>query len=130
MASKRFLIDTQVFIWLMEKSNKFPSSLFDVLSSPQNQIFLSVASVWEIIIKKEKKKLKLSANIKADAVKSGFSILPIEMEHVLGIEKLPHIHKDPFDRILIAQSKVERLIFITVDKTLHRYNTKFLKLKN
>ena len=126
----RYLIDTQFFIWLMEKSNKIPRSLLDLLGDPQNQIFLSVASIWELIIKKRKKKLKIPKNIKGDVKKSGFSILPIEIEHVMRLEKLPNLHSDPFDRILIAQSNAEDLILVTADGNMRQYNAKFLKLRN
>lgn len=126
----KYLIDTQFFIWLMEKSNKVPEGLIDFLANPQHQIFLSVASIWELIIKKGKKKLKVPKNIKKDVNKSGFVLLPIEASHVMRLEKLPNLHSDPFDRILIAQSMVEDMILVTSDTTMQQYKARFLKLKN
>ena len=126
----KYLIDTQFFIWLMEKNDKIPKDLLVFLGNPQNQIFLSVASIWELIIKKGKKKLKIPRNIKTDVKKSGFTILPIEIEHVMRLEKLPDLHSDPFDRILISQSKVEDMILVTADKKIQQYNAKLLKLRN
>src|SRR3989344_4311207 len=123
----KYLIDTQFFIWLMEKNDKIPKDLLVFLGNPQNQIFLSVASIWELIIKKGKKKLKIPRNIKTDVKKSGFTILPIEIEHVMRLEKLPDLHSDPFDRILISQSKVEDMILVTADKKIQQYNAKLLK---
>lgn len=125
--NKSFLIDTQIFIWWMEKSKKLPQDLFDLLNNPQNQIFLSVASVWEIVIKKAKKRLKTPKNIEAGVIRSGFLVLPIGLKHVLGVEKLPLFHKDPFDRILISQAKTERLTFITTDEKIWKYDLSLLK---
>ena len=90
MNNKGFLIDTQIFIWWMEKSKRLSKKSFDLLNDPQNKIFLSVASV--------------------------------EVFHVLGVEKLPYYHKDPFDRILISQAQVENLAFITSDEKIWKYN--------
>ena len=126
----RYLIDTQIFIWWMEKSKKIPKDFYEILNDPNNQITLSVASIWEIIIKKAKGKLKPPRDIKSGIKASRFTVLAIDATHVLGTEKLPQYHNDPFHRILISQSKTEKLVFITSDKTLQRYNTKFLKLKN
>lgn len=130
MANRRYLIDTEVFIWLMQKNNKIPKVLLNFLGDPQNQIFLSVASIWEIVIKKGKKKLKIPRNVKSDVKKSGFTVLSIDIEHVLGVEKLPLIHRDPFDRILVSQAQFEKLTLITSDWRVQQYNAKFMKLKN
>lgn len=125
--SKGFLLDTQVFIWWMERNKRLSQNIVNLLASPANRILLSVVSVWEIIIKKEKKKLKISQNIKIGIESSGFTLLPIEISHVLEIAKLPGIHKDPFDRMLIAQVKVENLTFITTDQKIWRYNIPLFK---
>src|SRR3989344_4885611 len=98
----RYLIDTQIFIWWMEKNKRLSKDMFDLLNNPQNQIFLSVVSIWEIIIKKAKKKLKTPKDVEGGIKASGFIPINIEMSHVLGIESLSIYHKDPFDRILIS----------------------------
>lgn len=127
MVRNKFLLDTHIFIWWMEKNNKLPEEIFAIINSQSTELFISVASIWEIIIKKMKKKLKLSEDIQAGIKKSNFKVLPIELLHVLGIETLPHIHKDPFDRIIVAQSKAENLTVITHDKKIWKYNIKVLK---
>ncbi len=123
-----YLIDTHIFIWWMEKSNKLPQELFDLLNNPHNKIFLSVVSVWEIVLKKRKKKLDLSMDMKVSVQKSKFSVLPIEIDHVFGIDILPLHHKDPFDRILISQAIVEKLTLITTDDKIVKYNLPMLKI--
>jgi len=110
--NKSFLLDTQVFIWWMEKNSRLSNEFFKLLNDPQDQIFLSVASVWKMVIKKGKKKLKTPKDIERGVKSSGFSPLPIEIFHVLEVETLPLYHKDPFDRILIAQAKIENLALV------------------
>lgn len=125
--SKSFLIDTQIFLWWMEKSKRLSKNLYQLLNDSQNRIFLSVGTIWEIIIKRAKKKLKLSLDIEEGIKSSGFSVLPIEITHVLGIEDLPAIHQDPFDRILVAQAKAEELVIITSDPKIKKYPIRVYK---
>ncbi len=127
MVKSKFLLDTHIFIWWMEKNKRLSDDLFDLINLSENEIFLSVATVWEIIIKKTKKKLKLSQDIKEAIDRNNFKVLPIEIAHILAIEKMPLIHGDPFDRILISQSKVEDLILITSDEKIWKYDAKILK---
>lgn len=124
----RYLIDTNIFIWWMEKNRRLSKDIFDLLNNPQNQIFLSVASIWEIIIKKAKKKLKTPRDVEGGIKASGFIIIDIEMPHVLEVEKLPRYHNDPFDRILISQSRMENLTFITSDEKIWKYDLPLLKV--
>ncbi|MBI2039689.1 type II toxin-antitoxin system VapC family toxin [Candidatus Microgenomates bacterium] len=121
-----YLLDTQVFIWAMEKSTRFSKAFQKVISDPNNMVFVSVATVWEIIIKK-RKGLKVPRDIAGGIKKSLFTILPINIDHVLEIEVLEDYHKDPFDRIIIAQAKVEKLTLITVDEKILKYHIKALK---
>lgn len=127
MRENSFLLDTHVFIWWMEKSKKLSNRSYDLINNPKNQIFLSVATVWEMVIKKSKKKLKLTKAIEVGIKTSRFTSLPIETAHVLGVEKLPLHHKDPFDRILISQAKVENLTLISSDQKIWKYNPPLIK---
>ncbi|MBI4098305.1 MAG: type II toxin-antitoxin system VapC family toxin [Candidatus Levybacteria bacterium] len=126
----RYLLDTHVFLWWLNKDKRLNPKIRDVIQDTKTDIFISVASGLEMSIKRKTKKLRMNTTIKRSFEISGFQILDIKLEHALQLERLPSYHGDPFDRILIAQSKVESLIFVTVDKTLYQYNTKFLKLKN
>lgn len=125
--SDRFLIDTQVFIWWMEDNKRLPESVFTLLNDPKIHISLSVASIWEIIIKKQKKKLKLPVDLEIGIKTSRFNILPIEIADVLQVLKLQLNHNDPFDRILIAQSQARKLILITNDPKIHNYKGNILE---
>ena len=121
-----YLLDTHVFIWAMEVSQKLHQNIKDMISDPNNIIFVSVATIWEIMIKK-RKGLKVPKDILGGIKKSNFVLLPIDISHVLEVEKLPDIHKDPFDRILIAQAKVESLTLITTDQKIWKYKLSLIQ---
>lgn len=122
-----FLLDTHAFIWVMEGGKRLPETVRKIISDPVNEIFVSAATFWEIIIKKRSNKIRVSFNLETSARKAGFELIPIEISHVLYLEKLPLYHKDPFDRILISQAKIENLILITADKKIWRYKLNILK---
>ena len=124
----RFLIDTHIFIWSMEKNKRLSEKIFNILKNPQNSIYLSVATVWEMVIKVKRRKLKMPENIEAVINAAGFHILPIEINHVLNVRTLPSHHFDPFDRILIAQSMIENLTLITSDPKIWQYKIDLLKV--
>lgn len=128
MRSKGYLIDTHIFIWLMEKSPRIQKDLFIHLQNPHIPVFLSIANIWEIVIKRSKKPLRVPKDLMRSIKATNLLILPIEARHVLGIEKLPLHHKDPFDRILIAQAKAEDLTLITHDKKIWKYDVSILKV--
>lgn len=119
---KDFLIDTNIFIWAMERSKKLSSKIRFILENPSNTIYISVATVWEIVIKQAKGRLKTPTDIEEGIRKAGFLLLPIQISHVLRIRTLPLHHKDPFDRMLVAQAQVENLIFISSDEKIWKYD--------
>ena len=123
----RYLIDTHIFIWSMEKNQRLPEKIFSLLKNSQNSIFISVASIWEIIIKTGKKKLKTPQNIEKVINMAKFNVLPINLNHVLAVKTLPNIHSDPFDRILIAQSLVENLTLISSDPKMSKYKIRLIE---
>ena len=122
--SSRYLIDTHILLWSLGEEDKLGSSLIKVLKDPSNEVFVSVASAWEISIKNKKGKLPLKTTLAECFKKSPFDILEIKLTHVLQLEKLPLYHKDPFDRMLIAQAIVEKLTIITQDKKISKYDVK------
>lgn len=127
MGNNRYLIDTHIFIWSMEKNRRLSDKLIQLLSDPNNEILLSVVSVWEMIIKKQRKKLKTCKNIELGIKTVGFKVLSVDLKHVLVIDKLPNYHADPFNRLLIAQSIEENLTLITSDKKIWKYKTSILE---
>lgn len=128
MRSKGYLIDTHIFIWLMEKSPRINKDLFTLLKNPYLPVSLSLASIWEIVLKRSKKQLRVPKDLMRGIKATNFLILPIETDHIFGIEKLPLHHGDPFDRILISQAKAEDLTLITHDKEIWKYDVDVLKV--
>jgi PIN domain nuclease of toxin-antitoxin system len=122
----RYLIDTHIFLWWLNGDKKISDSLQRILENPQIQIYVSVATLWEISIKHALGKLPLKTTLSEMISVSGFELLSITGVHVLELEKLPLLHNDPFDRMLIAQTKAEHFIFITVDAKIRRYDIRIL----
>lgn len=123
----KYLLDTHVFIWWMEENRRLSAETKAIIDDPLNDIFISVVTPWEIVIKIKAKKLKVPKNYASYVLNSIFELLPIEISHVLGIEKLPDIHKDPFDRILISQARAENLTLITHDPKIWEYKVPLIK---
>ncbi|MBD2356063.1 type II toxin-antitoxin system VapC family toxin [Tolypothrix sp. FACHB-123] len=121
----RFLLDTHAFIWWVTDDSQLSVTARNVISDSSNSLFLSVVSSWEIIIKNKLGKLTLPEPVEQYIPNrlaiNRFESLPIDMSHVLQVANLPNIHRDPFDRILIAQSQVEQLPIVTIDQQIIQY---------
>ena len=123
----RYLIDTQIFVWFAKGDVQMPPVAKEKLTNRNNEIFLSVASIWEIVIKVSIKKLNLAAplaTILGRYGKDDFKLLPIELGHALATGNLPFHHRDPFDRLLVAQAQSEDLEIISTDKVFDAYGVK------
>ncbi len=122
------LIDTNVIIWWLENPYQLPEPIRQEIENPTQSIYYSVASLWEIGIKKKKGKLKINDNYLSFLDEEKFQILNINRPHVLKAADLDLIHHDPFDRIIIAQAITEGLTIITSDKIFEKYPVNLLKI--
>jgi PIN domain nuclease of toxin-antitoxin system len=127
----KLLLDTHVFIWWADQPEKLSPAALSALEDEANELLLSVASVWEMQIKIQLGKLKLSLPLK-DLIKNqqetnDIRVSPVALTHVLALDALPFHHKDPFDRLLIAQSIEEDLTLVTADSQLSAYSVKLLQ---
>lgn len=123
----KLLLDTHVFIWFVEDDTNLPVSLKNIIQEDSNMIFLSIVSLWEITIKVSLEKLEISRNIEEIielVSKNGFEILSILPQHLIELSRLQFHHRDPFDRLLVAQAKGENLHFISKDEILDEYEIK------
>jgi PIN domain nuclease of toxin-antitoxin system len=120
------LIDTHVFIWWDDDYEQLPEPLQDELANPQNTIYLSLASVWEMQIKTQLGKLKFSVplpqKVQDQQSKNRIELLPITKAHIYAVDELPFHHRDPFDRLLIAQARTDNLILVTHDTNIQQYS--------
>jgi PIN domain nuclease of toxin-antitoxin system len=106
----RLLLDTHAFIWWDSDPGQPSAPALTALRDPSNEVWLSVVSVWEMTIKAQLGKLTLRlplADIVSQQQANGLRVLAVDLAHVLAVERLPALHKDPFDRLLIAQANVE-----------------------
>ncbi len=125
----QLLIDTHILIWFLEGNNLLANSRRQIISDSQNEVFVSIASLWEMAIKISVGKLTLAKPL-GDVIKQisieNIGILPILPEHTLRVSTLPFHHRDPFDRIIIAQSQVENLSIMTDDGAFNDYGVRLL----
>jgi PIN domain nuclease of toxin-antitoxin system len=115
----KLLLDTHVFLWLNDAPEKLSETARQACEDLHNCLYLSLVSVWEIQIKQQLGKLQLSASwqemIKTQQQDNNLVLLPIELTHIAALSQLPAMHRDPFDRLLIAQAIHESMTIITVD---------------
>lgn len=120
------LIDTHVFLWWLLDSARLSSEGRRLLGDPTNEFLLSTASAVELAIKVGQGRLTLPEPVESYVPSrlgsEGFQALPVELAHALRVARLPPIHGDPFDRILIAQAQVEGLAIVTADPAIARYD--------
>lgn len=117
----KLLLDTNVLIWTLLEQHRLSSSAADAIEDEKNDIFVSVVSAWEIEIKVAKGKLRAPSDLKTTLGEQRFDLLQVTLEHVLAVKSLPSHHKDPFDRMLIAQAQLGGLTLVTSDKEFRRY---------
>ncbi|KAF0250482.1 MAG: PilT domain-containing protein [bacterium] len=122
------LLDTHILIWWLENNPRLPSEAQKAITEPSNLVYVSAITVWEIGIKKAIGKLTIPDNLEEALVVNRFQLLPITISHALVAGKLPLLHSDPFDRMLVAQAQVEILTIVTVDDRIKQYNVNYLKI--
>ena len=126
----KLLLDTHTFLWLDGSPEQLSPTALAACEDPANQLYLSVVSAWEIVIKCQARKLRLpespSVYIPTRSAHYGIETLPVILAHVLASESLPAHHRDPFDRLLIAQAKVEDVPILTADPQIRGYPVKVL----
>ena len=115
------LLDTHVLLWWLGDRVRLSQRARDAIGYPRSRIFVSVASLWEIAIKVAAGKLVIPNDIEAVLDLNGFQVLPIFAAHALGVMTLSAVHKDPFDRLLVAQALHEGLTLVTHDPWVLNY---------
>jgi PIN domain nuclease of toxin-antitoxin system len=120
----RLLLDTHLLVWAMGEPERLPAGCAAMLEDPSNNLVFSVASLWELVIKQAlgRPDFNLEPSLLRQALLSGgWQELPIEASHALAVSQLPPLHRDPFDRLLLAQAQVEGLLLLTADSQLSLY---------
>ena len=120
----KLLLDTHLLLWAAGEPERLPVPARALLNAPENELFFSAASLWEVAIKcgLGRDDFRVNARLlRRGLLDNGYGELPILSEHAVAIDSLPPIHKDPFDRILIAQATVEGITLLTVDPLVAEY---------
>jgi PIN domain nuclease of toxin-antitoxin system len=122
----KLLLDTHVAVWMTNTPERIPKRIRDLVVDGQNEIAVSAAAIWEIAIKRPLGRADappLSGYVAiAEFESAGFSLLNVTPAHAAFVERLPPLHADPFDRVMLAQSAVENMQFVTYDRYLSRYD--------
>jgi PIN domain nuclease of toxin-antitoxin system len=126
----RLLLDTDVFLWWVDDAPNLTVPARQAIADTGNECLVSIASCWEMAIKSSLGKLRLARPVERfvseQLAANAFSLLNIELRHTAKIEKLPFLHRDPFDRLLIAQALTEKLTMVTADRVFADYGIKLL----
>ncbi|MDN4546885.1 MULTISPECIES: type II toxin-antitoxin system VapC family toxin [unclassified Pseudomonas] len=122
-------MDTHAFLWWLSDDPALGAEARQIMSEPRNQVLVSAASIWEISIKQAKGMLEAPADLEVLVEDEGFTKLPISLFHGQQAGKLPEIHRDPFDRMLIAQAQAEGLELVTADGIIPQYGVRVVSAK-
>jgi len=122
----KILLDTHIFIWMATEPERLSLRLIESIVNRQNTLFLSLVSIWEIQIKAALGKLDVITDLKATVdiqiAENSLELLTLDLQHIYALSNLPLHHRDPFDRLLIAQSQVEKMTLATVDRAFGLYD--------
>ena len=128
----KLLLDTHIILWAAGQPEKLSAAALELLQHQDNVLFFSAASIWEIVIKLKLSRVDFSVDpyrLRKMLIVHGYNELPVTSEHALRIETLPALHKDPFDRLLIAQARAEGMLLLTVDAAVAQYGEPVRLLK-
>ena len=117
----RYLLDTQVILWWYFDSKRLAKEHLKIIADEGNELYVSAASIWEIEVKRRNGKLECPVDMMERIKADGFLLLPITAEQLVPLRTIPPIHNDPFDRLLVCQSIVERIPLISYDDKVNAY---------
>ena len=126
LINMKILLDTHVLVWALSSPERIKPKVQDLLVYTDNIVFVSIASLWELQIKKSLNKISLPDDFISQLQENGFELLDINYKHIAKLAELPLIHRDPFDRMLVAQTIHENLSLVTNDLEIMKYNVKII----
>lgn len=124
-----YLLDTHILLWAAQGSSKLPAAARHLIENPSNQLWFSAASIWEVAIKAGMGRQDFQVNpsvFRTGLLTNGYSELAISGQHSVDVGRLPALHSDPFDRMLIAQANAEGIILVTADSKILAYQGNIL----
>jgi PIN domain nuclease of toxin-antitoxin system len=122
----RLLIDSHAFLWWSEGLSALRGAARGAIADPTNDVLISVAALWEITIKASSERLRLPTDLETMAASEGFAVLSITFPHLTRLAGLPHLHRDPFDRMMIAQALAEGIPIVSGDRVFASYGVQVI----
>jgi PIN domain nuclease of toxin-antitoxin system len=117
----KILLDTHILLWWLGAASELPAAAQSLIADPENTIFVSAVSLWEIWLKESLGKLRLPPDFEDQLEAEGFESLPLTASHARAVARLPWLHRDPFDRMLIAQAQSAGLRLLSADRAAEAY---------
>lgn len=125
----RYLLDTHILLWWLSEPQRLPAKLRRAISDSDNILLVSAAALWEMSIKCSIGRLQMPDDLIATLADEQMQVLPINARHALAAGTLAYIHRDPFDRMQVAQAQIDSLILVTADKQIHEYDAPMWRVK-
>lgn len=125
----KYLLDTHLLLWASTNSVRLPSGAAAIIANRDNQLWMSVISLWEVAIKNAQRKPDFPyepEQLRMGLLMNGYEELKMESRHVLALKNLPRTHTDPFDRLLVSQAITEGMFFLTADRKLSGYGARVI----
>lgn len=122
----RLLLDTHTLLWTLTAPDRLSANAARSIAAEESEVFVSIVSPWEMAIATALGRMNPPDDLEIQLEKRRFALLPVSLRHTHVVEALPHHHRDPFDRMLVAQAQVEGLTIVTVDRLLRRYPVSLL----
>lgn len=125
------LLDTHILLWAAASPEKLPAEALSLINDDNNSLYFSAASIWEVVIKNSLQRPDFQVDphlLRRGLVDNGYLELPITSLHTLNVAHLPSLHKDPFDRILVAQAEAEGFLLLTADEVVAKYTGPIRKI--
>ena len=122
----KLLLDTHVVLWWLEEPDLLREVAREVIVHPESDVYVSVVSAWEMSIKSALGKLRIPDDLPHVLDANEFQVLDVRLSHAIGVRDLPAVHRDPFDRLLIAQARIEGLTIVTRDPRIREYDVPVL----
>ncbi len=117
----RLLLDTHTLLWTLKEPERLATRAAAAIAAEDSQVFVSIVSPWELAIAEARGRLSTPGDLERHLERNRFELLPVALRHVELIRSMTHHHRDPFDRMLIAQAQVEGLTMVTSDREIRRY---------
>ncbi len=122
-----YLLDTHILIWWLQASEQLPDDARDVLEDSTNAVFFSAGAIWEMALKQSLGRLVMPEDLEDVLRDESIDVLPVHAAHALAVGGLPQHHRDPFDRIQIAQAQHEGLVLVSQDEQFEKYDVRLLR---